>query len=225
MDPLSNLVVQGGALGWREAAFHIVLAFTLAQVIATVYVRTFQGLSYSRNFVQAIPLGATVTATLMMAIGDNIAAGVGLAGGLSIIRFRATMRDPRDMVFVFGGLAVGMTTGLGAVTVAVPFTALFCIAAWAMTTSAYGARQEFDAIVRFQCAPESSEEASAAIASIAPKHVLVTMRTAHQGTATEQAYHLQIPSNDKRSKLVRALEAIPSVQDVELFLQEPTREL
>ena len=36
----------------------------------------------------------------MLAIGNSIAAGIGIAGGLSIIRFRTTMRDPRDMVFV-----------------------------------------------------------------------------------------------------------------------------
>ena len=100
MDLLSELS-KPGAAGLLSAMTAIGLAFALAQLVSGVYILTFRGLSYSRSFVQGIPLGAIVTSMLMLAIGDSIAAGIGLAGGLSIVRFRTTMRDPRDMVFIY----------------------------------------------------------------------------------------------------------------------------
>ena len=83
MDLLNELSKPGAAGIW-PALFSIGLAFLLAQIVSGVYILTFRGLSYSRSFVQGIPLGAVVTSMLMLAIGDSIAAGIGLAGGLSM---------------------------------------------------------------------------------------------------------------------------------------------
>ena len=44
------------ALGIEEAALGILLAFTLSQITAWIYVYTHHGLSYSRAFVQSIIL-------------------------------------------------------------------------------------------------------------------------------------------------------------------------
>ena len=100
MDVLNNLS-RPDIVDWRTALISITLAFALAQAVAFVYMRTFRGLSYSRTLVQGMALASIVTCMLMLAIGNSIAAGIGIAGGLSIIRFRTTMRDPRDMVFTF----------------------------------------------------------------------------------------------------------------------------
>jgi hypothetical protein len=95
------------------AAVSLLLAFGLAQAIAAVYVWTFRGMSYSAGFVQSLIIGATVAGMLMLAIGNSIAAGIGIAGGLALVRFRTALRDPRDMMFVFAALAAGITAGWG----------------------------------------------------------------------------------------------------------------
>ena len=94
-------------------------------------------------------LASIVTCMLMLAIGNSIAAGIGIAGGLSIIRFRTTMRDPRDMVFVFTALAAGIASGLQAYAAAIAGTAIFLVAALALDFTAFGARRHFDGLVRF----------------------------------------------------------------------------
>ena len=118
-----------GAANLASALTTVGIAFALAQIVSGVYIWTFRGLSYSRSFVQGIPLGAVITSMLMLAIGDSIAAGIGLAGGLSIVRFRTTMRDPRDMMFIFAGLGVGIACGLGAFPAAIVGTLSFAAAA------------------------------------------------------------------------------------------------
>ena len=94
------------------AAYSLVLCFVLSNIIAFTYEKTFQGLSYSRNFVQAMILGSLVVAVAMMAIGNNLARGLGMMGALTIIRFRTNLKDPRDIIFIFASLATGMAAGV-----------------------------------------------------------------------------------------------------------------
>ena len=226
MDWLSG-VMRPDIVDWRTALVSILLAFALAQAIAAVYMRTFRGLSYSRTLVQGMPLGAIVTCMLMLAIGNSIAAGIGIAGGLSIIRFRTTMRDPRDMVFVFVSLAVGIASGLQAYGAAIAGSVVFVIAAWALDFTAFGARQQFDGLVRFAVPPQSAVQQ--AIPVLLKEHcesfVLVTLREAAQGALVEHAYQISIPNPDSRSNLVLGLQKLSGIRDVTLLMQEPTMDL
>ena len=164
MDVLNNLS-RPDIVDWRTALISITLAFALAQAVAFVYMRTFRGLSYSRTLVQGMALASIVTCMLMLAIGNSIAAGIGIAGGLSIIRFRTTMRDPRDMVFVFTALAAGIASGLQAYAAAIAGTAIFLIAALALDFTAFGARRHFDGLVRFSVPPDGGRPNSDRCAS------------------------------------------------------------
>ena len=74
MDLLDS-ISRPDIVDWRTAIVSILLAFALAQAVASVYMRTFRGLSYSRTLVQAMALASIVTCMLMLAIGNSIAAG------------------------------------------------------------------------------------------------------------------------------------------------------
>ena len=57
--------------------YTLLLAFVCSTAIGFTYEHTFLGLSYSRNFVQALVLSSVVAATVMQAIGDNVGRGLG----------------------------------------------------------------------------------------------------------------------------------------------------
>ena len=226
MDLVTSAPVSG-PVDLRTAITALVLAFALSQLIALCYMLTFRGLSYSRAFVQGVAMGAIVTCMLMLAIGDSIAAGVGLAGGMSIIRFRTTMRDPRDMVFIFASLGVGVVCGLQAYAVGVAGTGVFAVASVLMYLLSYGTQQRFDGLLRFT-APTSTEVSAAiekALASHTRHYALVTLREAAQGDLMEHAYQVRIPAPDLRTGLVAALDEVGGVRDVSLHMQEPSLEL
>ena len=94
---LDLLAVQSGTANATliTLAYTLILTFILSSVIAWTYEKTFLGLSYSRNFVQAIVLSAVVAATVMQAIGDNVGRGLGMMGALSVVRCRYRMRRVR----------------------------------------------------------------------------------------------------------------------------------
>jgi hypothetical protein len=210
----------------ESAALSLLLAFGLAQAIGAVYVWTFRGMSYSTGLVHAIVVGSVIACMLMLAVGNSIAAGIGIAGGLSIIRFRTALRDPRDMMFVFAGLAAGIASGLGGHKAALFGTVVFCTAILSLTLTEFGSQRRHDGLLRFQL-PVSADEA--AVMALLRKHTrfvaLVTLRDVAQGKAIEHAYQVRLGDPKDRTELVRALERLPGIQDVSLLLQEPTVEL
>ena len=62
----------------------------------------------------------------MQAIGDSLARGLGMLGALAIIRFRTTLRNPRNMVFMFTSIAVGISAGIYGIHIAAIGTVAFC---------------------------------------------------------------------------------------------------
>src|SRR5690606_22987369 len=65
-------------LALRAAALSLLLAFGLTQALGAIYVWTFRGMSYSQGLVHAIVLGSIIACMLMLAIGNSIAAGLGI---------------------------------------------------------------------------------------------------------------------------------------------------
>lgn len=105
-----------------EAFAAIFLSFILTLAIAITYRITHTGARYSQSFVQTIIIMGVVVSVIMIVIGNNIAVAFGLVGAFSIIRFRSAMSDPKDIAFIFFGMAAGITCGLGFYIVAILFT-------------------------------------------------------------------------------------------------------
>ena len=63
-----------------------------------------------------------VTAMIIIPISTNIALSLGMVGALSIVRFRAAIKDPTDIIFTFWAIAVGITCGAALFMVAIVAT-------------------------------------------------------------------------------------------------------
>jgi len=229
VDQLQQLMTArpGVGVGVEAAVFALVAAFLLGQAIAALYVRTYRGMSYTRSYVHAIAIGAVVACLIMLAISNNLAAGLGIAGSLSALRLRIALRDPKDMIFMFAGMAVGVACGLSAFAVALAGTGVFCAAIAGLTVVEFGRSQVFEGLLRFY-APVGGD-AEAAITTVlrryAGRFALTTMREVRQGTAMEYAYHLRTRRADDRVAMVRDLEAITGIDGVTLHYQDAAQEL
>ena len=105
------------------------ISFVLSCLIALVYEKTSQELQRPRYFIQSLILISIPVATVMQAIGDSLARGLGMLGALAIIRFRTTLTNPRNMVFMFTSIAVGIGIGVYGIAISVIGTLAFCIVA------------------------------------------------------------------------------------------------
>ena len=105
------------------------LAFFLSSLIAITYEFTTKSIYRKAHFLQSLALIGVVAATVMQAIGDSVAIGLGMLGALSIIRFRTVMDDPRNITFMFASLAAGIGCGVLGYVIALTGTLVFCLTA------------------------------------------------------------------------------------------------
>ena len=104
-------------------------AFFLCSVVAVTYEYTTKSIYKKAHFLQAIILIGIVAATILQAIGESVAIGLGIIGALSIIRFRTTLNDPRNITFIFASLGVGIACGVKGFGIAATGTTVFCLGA------------------------------------------------------------------------------------------------
>ncbi len=207
--------------------YTVMLSFILSTLIAVTYERTFRGLSYSRNFVQALILSAIVAATVMQAIGDSLASGLGMLGALAIIRFRTTFKDARDIVFMFAALAAGLSCGVNGYAIAVVGTLGFCIIAFILYVSPFGQENFFDGMLRFNI--ENDSAGRLALEAVLPRYcktfALITLRDMAQGKRLDYAYHVKLKKGKGKADFIEDLKKIESIKGVSLLLQETTVDL
>jgi uncharacterized membrane protein len=207
--------------------YTVLLSFLLSALVALTYEKTFRGLSYSRNFVQAMILSSIVAGMIMQAIGDNPLRGLGMLGALAIIRFRTVFKDPRDIIFMFAAVASGIACGVFGYGIAIVGTLGFCGAAVALYFSPFGQSRYFDGMLRFSL--QSDAGGNAALEQIMKEYckhfALITLRESAQGERLEYAYHVKLKNAVSKEAFVHKIKAIGSAKDVNLMLQETTVEL
>ena len=68
--------------------------------------------------VHSLLIMTVAAAMVVIVIGDSLARAFGVVGLGSFIRFRSSIKDPRDVTLFFLAIGTGMACGLGAVPVA-----------------------------------------------------------------------------------------------------------
>lgn len=68
---------------------------------------------YQKSYAVAIVMTSLVTTMVIMVISGNLVLSLGMVDALSIIRFRAAIKDPLDIVYMFWAVGVGISNGVG----------------------------------------------------------------------------------------------------------------
>jgi uncharacterized membrane protein YhiD involved in acid resistance len=214
-------------LEWHHVLLSLLVSFCCSSLIAACYEKTFQGLSWSRGLLQTMVLGSLVASLVMIAIGDNVARGIGIVGSLALIRFRTNLRDPRDLIFLFGAMGVGVASGVQSYVAALVGTATFCAAALGLQFTRFGQRRTPDGLVRFQvpAGPEMSAKVAQVMSSLPMQFALVTMRTVSQGELVDYAYQVRLNSEGVEEQLLRKLQQVAGIRGITYVNQQSTVEL
>lgn len=96
----------------------LLLAFAIGLFILFIYKKVFAGVMYSTGFAMSLVGLALVTTLVIMAVTSNVVLSLGMVGALSIVRFRAAIKEPMEIVFLFWSLAVGIVVGAGLIPLA-----------------------------------------------------------------------------------------------------------
>ena len=97
----------------------MVLAFGIGVFIFFVYKKTYMGVMYSSGFGVTLIALTLITTVVILAVTSNVVLSLGMVGALSIVRFRAAIKDPLDIAYLFWAIAVGIVLAAGMIPLAV----------------------------------------------------------------------------------------------------------
>ena len=97
----------------------LAFALVIGLYIFMVYKKTLTGVLYSESFALTLVGLSCVTALVIMAVTSNVVLSLGMVGALSIVRFRAAIKEPIEIVFLFWAIAAGIVVGAGMIPLAV----------------------------------------------------------------------------------------------------------
>ncbi|MES2963625.1 MAG: DUF4956 domain-containing protein [Bdellovibrionota bacterium] len=210
-----------------SVVYAFMLSFILGTVIAVIYIKSFQGLSYSRNFIHSIVLCPIIIAIAMQAIGDNVARGIGMIGALSLLRFRTNIKDPRDMFFVFASMTVGLSAGVHAYGIAVVGVFCFAMAVWVLSKTPFAYGPQYDGLLRLNLTREGEPQRKleAALGESCKHFALISIREVGQGDRLDYSYQVKLKPGRSTDALVNEIGRIEAARGVNLMMQESVIEV
>jgi hypothetical protein len=211
--------------GVLDALRALLAAFVFGQLISWVYEVTYRGLSYSRGFSHSIVLTCVCAAIVVQSMGHSLIAGFGLMGVLSMVRFRTTLKAPRDLSFIMAAGTLGVASGIQALAVAAVGAVGFCAVVLYLHVGLLGTRQRFDGVLRFRVPVDADKSLLEGLLDrYCRRCMLLSISEVAQGSLVEHAYQIKLWRIRSRESLLTDLREQLAVTDARLLMQEATME-
>jgi hypothetical protein len=150
----------------------LLVSFTINLFIFYIYRKTFKGIVYTREFNVGLVLTGLVVTLIVLPISSNIALSLGMVGALSIVRFRTAIKDPKDIVFTFWAIAVGIICGAGLYIIAIVGVPVIALLLLVLEHTSFRGPDPYLIVVHY------TSEAEAAVQAALPKYK-IRSRTAN----------------------------------------------
>ena len=193
-----------------DTAVGMVFALVIGLFIFMVYKKTFLGGMYSTGFSMTLIGLCLVTTLVIMAVTSNVVLSLGMVGALSIVRFRAAIKEPMEIVFLFWAIAGGIVIGAGMIPLAVIGSALIGIIFILFTN-----RKVHDNpyILILNCVNEKTEEAAMKLAEKSADRLMVKSKTVN---AAGIELTIELRTKDATTAFVNRIHEIDGVEDATL---------
>ena len=110
----------------------------LALYLFAVYYLSTRKTFYNKTFNVSLAAIAVITASIILAMQSNLAISLGMVGALSSVRFRTAVKDPKDLVFLFWSISIGIICGAGIYEIAVIASLVITIGLFALELTPVG---------------------------------------------------------------------------------------
>ena len=133
-----NYLTQAQAqISTPEFIISLALTAITAYILKTVYVRFGQALSNRSIFGNTFVPIAMTTMVIITVVKSSLALSLGLVGALSIVRFRAAIKEPEELVYLFICIAIGLGYGANQINVTIIGFLMIVIAVALIRKSAF----------------------------------------------------------------------------------------
>lgn len=188
----------------------MLVSLVIGLFIFIIYKKTFAGVMYSKGFALALIGLSLVTTLVIMAVTSNVVLSLGMVGALSIVRFRAAIKEPMEIVFLFWALAGGIVVGAGMIPLAIIGSVIIGVI---LLILANRKLHNCPYILVLSCKDEASEEAALNMLEKSVEHYVVKSKTVNAGGIEITA---ELRTKDATTTFVNSISGITGVENATL---------
>ena len=188
----------------------LAFALVIGLYIFMVYKKTLTGVLYSESFALTLVGLSCVTALVIMAVTSNVVLSLGMVGALSIVRFRAAIKEPIEIVFLFWAIAAGIVVGAGMIPMAVIGSAII-----GLILIFFAGRKTHDRpyILVLNCTNEAAEAAARDLVKASSSRFVIKSKTVNAAGSELTA---EVRVREAETAFVNRVNDLPDVTNASL---------
>ena len=145
-----------------------------------------------------------------MAVTSNVVLSLGMVGALSIVRFRAAIKEPVEIVFLFWSLAAGIVIGAGMIPLAIIGSVIIGVILLLLANRKYSDKPY---MLVLRCENENAETAAMALLDQSGCRSKVKAKTV---TRDGMELSVEVKLKDASTNFVNALSAVEGMHSVSM---------
>lgn len=190
------------------------LSVVLSYILSRVYVHWGSSLSNRRRFAANFILITVTTTFIILVVRSSVALSLGLVGALSIVRFRAAIKEPEELAYLFFAISIGI--GLGdnqrLITVLAMVAAIIVLGVMRLFR---GRQADFNLHVTVASQGPVKVELETIMEALAPHCSQIRlMRFDDSGAALESSFLVEFRSMDKLTAAKAALRNLSDALEI-----------
>ena len=151
-----------------------------------------------------------VTTLVIMAVTSNVVLSLGMVGALSTVRFRAAIKEPVEIVFLFWFLAAGIVIGAGMIPLAIIGSVIIGVILLLLANRKYSDKPY---MLVLRCENENAETAAMALLDQSGCRSKVKAKTV---TRDSMELSVEVKLKDASTNFVNALSAVEGMHSVSM---------
>lgn len=102
---------QNIQINLTEFSVDLLLTALLSSALTLIYIKFGRSISNRSNFASNFVLLSLTTMLIITIVKSSLALSLGLVGALSIVRFRAAIKEPEELTYLFMAISIGLGFG------------------------------------------------------------------------------------------------------------------
>ena len=203
-DSMLNSIFTSGQL--TGSAFLICTGLALVLGLGTALLSMYK-IKYSQSFAVTLAMLPAKVAVVIMLVNGNIGAGVAVAGGFSLVRFRSAAGNAREIGTIFLAMTLGLALGMGYVGLAILFFAIMALFTVLLTSLRFGDKKDGERTLKISI-PESLDFEGLfddLFAEYTTLSELDKVKTTNMGTLDELTYRVILKDAAKTKEFLDEL--------------------
>lgn len=194
----------------------------LGFAVSLLYIKTHWHSGYTPSFAVTLVMLPIIIAIIILLIGDNVARAFSLAGAFTIIRFRSSPADPKDITYIFFTLAVGLALGLGYIGYSVLFTLILALVIVFMESFKYACPKNDHMILKVTVPEDLNYQnlITDILEEYTVEYKLKKVRTADFGALFETVYYIELKKDCDQKEMIDKIRARNGNLNVQLLFRE-----